>query len=246
MNFSQISRLLGFYLIAILLSNIFRFDPLDIWTNIQRHMSYEKYVFCRTILEGIGVFIGASLSLFYLRKTENTSITLLGNFGVYGILMALSAISIFTIYGIKNRMGVQENLMGATFIISILTYCIFEEWGWRNYLQEELKKYSILIRSFIIGLMWFIWHLGFIEEQSIVTNIKLIGIFFLASIALSKLVEQTKSILVAACFHLMLNLFMFNNINVHKTDLDPIIGIIICWSILIIVQKTQSKKSIMP
>ncbi|MGB4587649.1 MAG: type II CAAX endopeptidase family protein [Clostridiaceae bacterium] len=48
--------------------------------------------------------------------------------------------------------------------IAILIGCIAEEIGWRGFLLPNLqKKYSPLVSSLIVGLMWGIWHLNFMD-----------------------------------------------------------------------------------
>jgi len=48
--------------------------------------------------------------------------------------------------------------------IAILLGCIAEEIGWRGFLLRSLqKKYTPFASSLIVGLLWGIWHLNFLD-----------------------------------------------------------------------------------
>lgn len=48
--------------------------------------------------------------------------------------------------------------------IAILLGCIAEEIGWRGFLLHNLqKKYTPLVSSLIVGFLWGIWHLNFMD-----------------------------------------------------------------------------------
>lgn len=44
-------------------------------------------------------------------------------------------------------------------LLGFILYSFLEEVGWRGYLQGELKGQSTLVRSLIIGTLWFVWHI---------------------------------------------------------------------------------------
>lgn len=48
--------------------------------------------------------------------------------------------------------------------IAILLGCIAEEIGWRGFLLHNLqKKYTPFVSSLIVGLLWGVWHLNFMD-----------------------------------------------------------------------------------
>jgi len=60
---------------------------------------------------------------------------------------------------VKNEFELDSHLYGFIAIIATLVYCIMEEYGWRGYLQEELKPLkswkTYLINRIFMVLMAF-------------------------------------------------------------------------------------------
>jgi membrane protease YdiL (CAAX protease family) len=106
-------------------------------------------------------------------------------------------------------------------IIGILIGAVGEEIGWRGFLQPLLqKKHTILIASIIVGIIWGLWHIGHYKN----------GIFFMigfllftisASIIIAWLLRETQfNIIIAAVFHIAINLgfvvFFKNSLTDYK------------------------------
>jgi len=49
-------------------------------------------------------------------------------------------IILFSAFGIDNNLNLNSHYYGFVISVIISTYCIFEEIGWRGYLQDELKE----------------------------------------------------------------------------------------------------------
>ena len=81
-----------------------------------------------------------------------------------------------------------------------------EEIGWRGFMLPQLnKKYSLFVSSFIVGLIWGVWHLRF------QIGLSAFGLFILGVICYSFLISwlccKTKgNIFVAIVFHTVINM----------------------------------------
>ena len=118
-----------------------------------------------------------------------------------------------------------------------------EEFGWRGYLQEELKNLKPVKRYLIIGFIWYFWHLTFLTEATISENLFFLGMLLFGSWGIGQVAESTKSILASACFHLIIQIMMFNSL--IKNGLDgtqklSILGVsVFLW--ILILKKWQNK-----
>jgi membrane protease YdiL (CAAX protease family) len=104
---------------------------------------------------------------------------------------------------------IGQNLSFITPIIifSILLGSTTEEIGWRSFLQTTLeKKYSVLLSSIILGIIWTLWH---IERYFV--GIVFMGIFMIITISFSIIIamilKDTKNnIIVSTLTHSSFNL----------------------------------------
>ena len=112
-----------------------------------------------------------------------------------------------------------------------------EEWGWRGYLQEELKNLKIWLKYLIIGFVWYIWHLSFLTEASVGDNLFFLAMMFFGSWGIGQVAEITKSILASACFHLIIQIMMFNALiknGIDGTEKLIILGVSVSlWFVII-------------
>ncbi|WP_321426772.1 CPBP family intramembrane glutamic endopeptidase [uncultured Bacteroides sp.] len=104
--------------------------------------------------------------------------------------------------------------------IGIFIYCVCEEFGWRGYLEEELKGTRAWLRILIISLLWYVWHLSFIGNPDFLDNLKFFCFLTLGSWGIGKVIELTKSIFAAACFHIIINIMMFNSLIKNGINLN--------------------------
>lgn len=202
-------RIVLFLLIAITISNVFRFDIFEIKSELERLPTWI-FIIISILLEGIGVIIGALIAISLLKKERKTEITLLGTSKSKSMIMVTIPIILIPIIGVKNDYALEAHLYGFIAIIATLLYCILEEYGWRGYLQEELKMVKPWKKYLIIGFIWYVWHLTFLTKATLGDNIFFFAMMVFGSWGIGQVAESTKSIVASACFHLIIQIMMFN------------------------------------
>lgn len=234
-------RIITFYLIAISVSNVFRFDlfhlqetfdSLPIWTMI----IYSPF-------QAIGVLLGALIAIWWLRKDTHTEISIWGTSKKWSIIMSLIPVVLLLILGVQDNRATDSHYYGFMAGLSTLIYCLCEEFGWRGYLEEELKNLSEFKRVFIIAGLWYLWHLNFLRNPDLIQNLIFIGWLILGSWGLGKIIKITKSILAASCFHMLINILLFNGFirnGLDGTDKIIVIGILVpVWTLILIKWKKE-------
>ena len=242
MNFK---RLFLFLIIAFSISNIFRFDVFATKQILEKLPNWI-YLLCSVILEGSGVFIGALIAIKLLRKERKTEITFFGTSQKKGLLMSIIPIALLSIIGVKNEYGINENLYGFYAIFISFIYAIMEEFGWRGYLQNEFSYLKPIKKYFLIGFIWYLWHLSFLTNATIKDNLFFLGMMILGSWGIGQVAEKTKSIVASACFHLIINIMMYNSlikngINGNQKLIILVISIVF-W--IIITEKWKKENSL--
>ncbi len=241
MNRMNLVRLAIFYIIAIVVSNIFRFDVLKLQTTIEELPTWTMVFF--SPLQAIGVLIGALIALNWLKKQSKLEITVFGTSTKWSLIMSVIPIILLIIIGVNNNKGDNAHYFGFVAGLSTFIYCFFEEIGWRGYLEEELKELSEIKRVLIIAILWYLWHLSFLRNPDLVQNILFFLWLLLGSWGIGKIVQITKSIFAATCFHFVINIILFNGFikdGLNKTDKYIIFGILITvWVLILIIWKKQ-------
>jgi membrane protease YdiL (CAAX protease family) len=242
-NFKVLTRILIFYVIAILLSNIVRFELFGIEEFYESLSLVGKFAF--SPLGSLGVLIGSIISLSMLRKNRRIIYSLFGNSRKWSVLMCLVLPIIFAIVGVENTVGINPHLLGIFVAISALLYAFFEEYGWRGYLEDELGHISEWKRVLLITVLWFIWHLTFIEDADLLINLQFFALLLLGSWGLGRIIRDTKSIFVASCFHSLYNIIMIRQTDtllISSEDKMWIIGLCIGLWVFIIKKWTKESK----
>ena len=244
MDKKAIIRISIFYVIGISLSNIFRFDLLKLHDKKEVLSLFELLL--TSPLGAIGLLIGALVSLGLLRKEKNLNYSLFGTSIKWSLMMLVIPILLLGIFGVNNESGSNIHYYGIISGIGTLIYCFCEEIGWRGYLQDELKSIKEWQRVLLIGFLWYLWHLSFISNQNFIDNIQFLGYMILGSWGLGKVIESTKSIIAVTCFHMIINIIMFNgkmtNGIVGSSKL-MILGItIVLW--FVIIKKWEKENTI--
>lgn len=126
-----------------------------------------------------------------------------------------------------------------------------EEIIWRGYYQTRLRmSYSIHKTAIIIAFIWSIWHLPIAYFYKGYTNL-VIGtvsyfiILFITSCVLSYLREWSGSVIPAALFHGLMNVFYFHDgiqieIPLHMTELVKCICLLLFFSAGIIILRVSN------
>lgn len=229
-------RVVMFFIIATLISNIFRFDIFEIKSVLEKSPSWI-FIFSSVILEGSGALLGALIIIPHLKKDRKTEISLFGTSKSKSLIMAIIPVIILTIIGVTNDMGMGYHFYGLVAAIGTFLYCIMEEYGWRGYLQEELKVLKPWKKYLIIGFTWYLWHLTFLTKATFGDNLFFLGMMILGSWGIGQIAELTKSIIASACFHMIIQIMMFNVLiknGISGTEKIVILGIsIIIWFAII-------------
>lgn len=212
-------RISVFYIIAIVLSNIFRFNLFGFEEKMDAFPVWIAFVI-KALSEGSGVFIGAIIAIHLLKKKRNTSISLFGTSKIKSLIMIAVPVSLLILTGVENSNEINSNCFGLIVGASTFFYCFFEEYGWRGYLQEELAEITSWKRYLIIGSLWYLWHLSFLNTTSVIQNLFFLVILIFASWGIGQIVIKTKSIIASACFHMIINIMMFNSVTKNGLTLS--------------------------
>ncbi|MGO3689974.1 CPBP family intramembrane metalloprotease [Psychroflexus sp. S27] len=238
-------RILIFFIIATVISNVFRFDIFEFKSELKKLPTWI-FILTSILLEGSGVIIGALIILPFLRKERKVKISLFGTSKSKSLIMAIIPIIILSIIGVQNDFGLDHHIYGLIAAIGTFLYCIMEEYGWRGYLQEELKTLKPWVKYFVIGFIWYLWHLTFLTQASLGDNIFFLGMMILGSWGIGQVAESTKSIIASACFHMIIQIMMFNALiknGIDGTEKILILGVsVIIW--FIIVKKWEKENTI--
>jgi len=224
----RITAIIIFYIIAIgLRYYITEFNPA---------FFINSNLYLKVLLQGVGPLLGGLFVIKFLKRPSELNL-----FGI-GFLKTLLAISVpiilFSLVGILNTGRPYVN--APKYIAIILVYALFEEYGWRNYLQSELSGLNKIIKYLIITILWFIWHLNF--ELSI-GNLIFFAILFAGSFGIGYVADKTKSLMFVALFHAFFNISqneLLNGIELNQKLI--IIAISITSAIFIMKYDTKNKK----
>lgn len=169
-----------------------------------------------------------------------------GSRPVFSLLMGLCFVLAFTSMGYPNQENVNPNYYGFWLALMLLAYAYGEEYGWRGYLEYELDFMPPLMRYLLIGSIWYLWHLHFLSDPSLLANLKFWGICVLASWGIAQIARTTFSVMACACFHLIGNLLGTSKTLSQSMSPEKRFGIIgLCiafWVILVV--KWRAKKEI--
>lgn len=207
----SVKRLIAFLIISIALSNFFRFDVFGHIEGL-KFLPGWIYILVLALLEGSGVLIGALIGLMLLRRERRTIISLFGTSKMKSIWMGIVPVLILTITGVNNEFGLGSHFYGFIASIGTFTYCIMEEFGWRGYMHEELKELKAWQKYLIVGFVWYLWHLAFLTEAVLGENLFFLGMMLFGSWGIGQVADATKSIIASACFHLIIQIMMFNSL----------------------------------
>lgn len=243
MTKKAIIRISIFYIIGIVLSNIFRFDLLDLYESEETLSVLELLL--TSPLGAIGLLIGALISIYLLKKERDLQYSLFGSSRKWSLIMLIIPIILLGVFGVENMNGLNPHSFGIIGGVGTLIYCFCEEIGWRGYLQDELKSVKEWQRVLLIGFLWYLWHLPFISNQNFFDNIQFLGWMIFGSWGIGKIIDSTKSIIVATCFHMIINIMMFNSLikdGIDGTSKLIILGVSVAlWVIILNVWEKEKK-----
>jgi len=219
-----------------------------VWFN-QRHLlnniiddSQSIRVLFFGLVPTLGLVIG---SLLFRQKLKKKKVSIAGTNLKYSIIILSIPILCLTLIGVENMFGIQTNLFGAFIGIFTMTYAFLEEYGWRGYLQEELlNNFNKWIVYIIIGLIWYTWHWYFLREGNDAKLI-MIPILIAASIGIGEIAKMTKSIIVCAAVHGIVNiLIIYSIISNQLSSIQKILILVTCLAIWIPLIRKLEKQNI--
>ena len=246
MKNKHIYRILIFYLFAIIISNIFRFDIFDLnlkTSGLQPSVS----ILLRVFLEGIGVLIGALIAIKLMKQVKTSSMSLFGTSITKSIILFVLPIVVLTFIGVNNKLQLNSNIYGFIAGLGTIIYCILEEYGWRGYLQDELSELKSWKRYLIIGFLWYLWHLSFLSNTNVIDNLIFLAMLILGSWGIGQIAIATKSIIACAAFHFLVNIFTVNQLIKNGFEGNSrwfAIGIILTIAIIITKKWTKPEANI--
>ncbi len=223
-----------YFIIATTLSGVFRFGLFDWYKNMS--LPFGLTVFAGTLLQGIGPIAGALILLTV--KNKESIFSLFGTQKIKSLIMLTIPLVLFTFFGVDNSYDLEKHYYGFIVGISIVTYGIFEEYGWRGYLLNELIDLKPFQKSLIVGFIWYAWHLSFLyKDTTILNELKFFCILLFSSWGIGAIAEKTKSIAASACFHILGNiLFLSTLISTafsNQTRYIILGGCLVSWIIVV-------------
>jgi len=232
-------RLLAFWGIAVSSRYYFSYQPVAWYGNIAEPF---ELVLAKAPLVAIGPFLGALVVIPFMDKPARMSTT--GTSVWRSLLMISVPILLFVLFGLPNEKGLAPSYMGLLAALVMVVYVFFEEYGWRGYLQDELRDISPHYRYLIIGTIWYAWHLTFLSPSNVWNEI----IFWIVAVAgswgIGQIANTTYSILACTCFHMIGNIMSrFKLISGGMTLNTRLIILGICLAIWIYLVYTWSKPS---
>ena len=208
----HIGAIATFYVIALLVRYI-SLLVVEKFPSIET--SYALQV-SAALATGLGPAFGALVAmLLFKRKTEYT---LAGKSARKSIATIVIPCIVFGIIGGWD--------LGVTCLIAF-AYGLLEEFGWRGFLQYELRKLPVWQYVLIITLMWFLWHLDLTQRSALPFFLLLL----FASWGIGKVASDTHSLLFCAAFHGIVN-FSKRDLFSDTTFTVAFIGVIVFWIVM--------------
>ena len=209
----HIGAIATFYIIALLL----RLISLQVVNKLPLFETNFALQILAVLAAGLGPAIGALVAMFiFKRKTEYT---LAGKSAWKSILTIVIPCIVFGIIGGGWKIGIT--------CLVAFAYGLLEEYGWRGFLQYELRNLPVWQYVLIITVMWFLWHLD-LNQRSVLTFFPLL---LFASWGIGKVVSDTHSLLLCAAFHGIVN-FSKHGLLSDTTYLIAFICVIVFWIVI--------------
>ncbi len=209
----HIGAIVTFYIIALLV----RLISLHV---VNRYPSIETNFALRasaSLATGLGPANGALVAMFiFKRKTEYT---LLGKSAWKSIVTIVIPCIVFGIIG-----GWE---LGLTCLVAF-AYGLLEEYGWRGFLQYELRNLPVWQYVLIITVMWFLWHL----DLNLLSSLPFFLLLLFASWGIGKVVSETHSLLLCAAFHGIAN-FSKRDLFSDTTFTVAFVCVIVFWIVML-------------
>lgn len=219
-----------FYILAVAVSLPFRLNLVNL--NQLCPLPAGLNVFY-AVFKALGPLAGF-LILFYLLKTKTVQQNTLFGKDKKRSLLAISVIPVLmTILGVNNEAGLNSHYYGFIYAFSYCIYALFEEYGWRGYLQPALEPMKMIFRVPLIAILWFLWHLNFLLPiMTLQQHIFHFLFILLGTWGLLQITNRTHSLLFASAVHLSFNLFTEVNGEFNKRIIIVLVAVF-TWTLLL-------------
>lgn len=222
-----------YYLIAISLRYYLVIIKPDFYTNLDIHL--------QSLASGVGPLIGGLVLVKLFKRPNNLT---LFSIGIWETIIVI-ALPILLFFAIGSFNLEKPNYSIALAIVIAILYAIFEEYGWRGYLQSELSGVSAVYKYLIISVLWYFWHLDFgLDLQH------LLSYFFIlvGSIGIGYVADKSKSLILPSLFHMFFNVLFTNSLvdvsfsqRVVILSISSVAVVLIMWWTL---RKKRTKKTV--
>ena len=208
----HIGAIATFYIIALLV-RLISLLVVNKYPSIETNYTFRVFAALAT---GLGPTIGALVAMLVFRR--KTEYTLVGKSAWKSIATIVIPCVVFGIIGGWD--------LGVTCLLAF-AYGLLEEFGWRGFLQYELRKLPVWQYVLIITVMWFLWHLD-LTQRSILPFFLLL---LFASWGIGKVVSETRSLLLCAAFHGIVN-FSKRDLFSDTTFTVAFVCVIVFWIVM--------------
>ena len=219
-----------YYLIAVIFSMFFRVKQLNPdWYIHLLSFRYGWILF--RLLRGVGPLIGGIFGILVFRNKYQRSITIKGVSLLVSTIYYLAPVLMTGLVGVAAINGENPHMMGLLSGILIIVYCLFEETGWRGYLNDVMRGFSSPLRYILIGILWYLWHLNFTSSGGGSLKFGLLihlPSCILGSWVIGQISDKYKSIMVAAAIHSIFNIFFDLEAGLNS-KIIIVAGVLIIW-----------------
>ena len=172
------------------------------WGGVRLPGGNKAPVIDATILVGFGPVMGALIADLIRPARRVGRVGFVGRSWLWAIV-ALAATPLCLGIGGLPIFHVNAHVDGVAFGISMIVYCIGEELGWREWLQNALGGIALWRVAIITWVLWFAWHWTFLWPSLIVSSAALFfgGVLLIGSFGLAVVARRTRSSAITAGWH---------------------------------------------
>ncbi|PAD73197.1 CPBP family intramembrane glutamic endopeptidase [Paenibacillus campinasensis] len=165
---------------------------------------------------GITMIIPFIVALFVQKKIYNEDFILTLGLKAGKIKWYLIAIIIPVFLSFDYTMSLDEWLKMLLIGLTIASIsALFEEVIWRGFVRYEMRNKNVIFTYLVTALIWTAWHIPisvlFLYSEHILLNTFFHSVqLFLISMIISWIRDKSHTVITAAIFHGMVNVFYFS------------------------------------
>ena len=223
-------QVIVYYVIAIALSMFFRVP----WLNPEWYVNLQNYKsgwILVSLLRASGPLTGGILCVLFFRNKYQRTITLSGKSLAISIIYFGAPVLLISILGTTGSGNANPHMFGLLSGLTLMIYCLFEEIGWRGFLQDSMRGIPNPFRFIIIGTLWYLWHFNFLTPE---LHPLMFGLLvhlpscILGSWIIGYMADKYQSIMVSAAIHSIFNIFFDLQADM-KSKLFIVAGVFVIW-----------------